>query len=75
MTYPRSWSRFHSGDQNGETKELIAEDIRERVRKRYPWATMETLERMSKADLSVLMHIIMDGDQPRAVAGHTDSAR
>jgi hypothetical protein len=57
-----NWSQFQSCGQDGfqDTKEDLAEDIRARVRKRYPSATMATLERMSKVDLSYLMHTLMD---------------
>jgi hypothetical protein len=56
------WSRFHSAGQDGfrDSKEELADDIRARVRKRYPSATMKTLERMSRDDLSTLMFTLMD---------------
>ncbi len=51
------WSQFHSPGQDGlqDRKEDIADDIRARVRKYHPSATMETLERMSKKGLTLLM--------------------
>jgi hypothetical protein len=65
MSYPKSWSRFQSAGQDGfqDTKEELVEDIRARVRKRYPHATMETLGRMSRRDLSDLMFTLMDANK------------
>ena len=66
----KQWSRFQSCGQDGfhNLKEDIAEDIRARVRKRYPSATMETLERMSKGDLSWLMFTLQDAEEQCAKA-------
>jgi hypothetical protein len=59
------WSRLHSADQDGfrDTKEDLADDIRARVRKRYPSETMKTLERMSREDLSALRFTLMDAEE------------
>jgi hypothetical protein len=67
MTYPASWSQFQSAGQGGfgDTKETLAEDIRARVRKHDPRATMETLERMSRNDLATLMHALMDAENSK----------
>ena len=64
------WSRFQSCGQDGfqDLKEDYVEDIRARVRKRHSYATMETLGRMSKADLFVLMFTLQDAEEQCAKA-------
>jgi hypothetical protein len=59
------WSKFQSAGQDGfrDTKEDLVEDIRARVRKYYPYATMETLQRMSRRDLTDLMFALMDAEK------------
>jgi hypothetical protein len=57
--YPRSWSRFQSATQ--ESKEDMAETIREWVRRANPHAEwLETLTRMSRKDLSDVMHAVLN---------------
>jgi hypothetical protein len=58
--FPASWSRFQSAGQDGDRKEDLVEEILARVRKRYPSATMGTLGRMSKFDLTTLMFALQD---------------
>lgn len=61
----KQWSKFQSAGQDGfrDLKEDIVDDIRARVRKRYPHATMKTLERMSRADLSDLMFALQEAEE------------
>jgi hypothetical protein len=58
----KHWSKFHSAGQDGfqDLKEDFVDDIRARVRKYYPHAKMETLQRMSRRDLSDLMFALQD---------------
>ena len=59
----KHWSRFQSAGQDGfaDTKEELVGEIREWVRKRDRYAgEMKTLERMSKHDLAMLMHVLRD---------------
>jgi hypothetical protein len=58
----KHWSRFQSAGQDGfaDTKEDLVDEIREWVRKRDRCAEMKTLERMSKHDLAMLMHVLRD---------------
>jgi hypothetical protein len=59
--YPRSWSRFQSADQMRESKEDMAETIREWVKRTSnPFVELETLTRMSRKDLSDLRFAVYD---------------
>jgi hypothetical protein len=49
------WRQFHSAGQDfGERKETIADEIRESIHKLCPHQEMKTLERLSKSDLETL---------------------
>jgi hypothetical protein len=55
---PRSLSQFHSAMQ--ESKEDMAETIREWIQTSNRHAELETLTRMSRKDLCDLMHAVLN---------------
>lgn len=63
-SFEKHQSKFQSVGQDGfrDLKEDLVDDIRARVRKYYQHATMETLQRMSRRDLTDLMFALQDAE-------------